>query len=148
MKLAVRLPYHARDVSGEGMASVAVLAEQAGMHSGWVADHIVFPADSSATRNTRTLDGKYPRPYDEPTLESLASLAFVAGATSRLGFGVGVCVVPYRNPLVLAKTLATIDVLSNGRLMCGVGLGWLREEFAALGVPYERRRARLVEGIE
>lgn len=147
MKLAVRLPYHTPTVSGAEMTRIAVLAEQAGLHSGWVADHIVFPAGASHTQTTMTSDGKYPRPYDEPTLESLTSLAFVAGATTTLRLGVGVCVVPYRNPLVLAKALATLDILSAGRLLCGVGLGWLQEEFEALDVPFERRRARLVEGI-
>lgn len=95
-----------------------------------------------------TADGGYPRPFDEPTLESLTSLAFVAGGTTRLQLGVGVLVLPYRNPLIMAKVLATLDILSGGRLVCGLGLGWLREEFDALQVPFGRRRARLEEGIE
>jgi probable F420-dependent oxidoreductase len=127
---------------------VAVAADEAGMHSGWVADHIVFPAGESNTRTPTTGTGRYPRPYDEPTLESWTSLAYVAGATKRLGLGVGVCVVPYRNPLLLAKVIGTLDILSGGRVLCGVGLGWLEEEFEALQVPFGRRRARLLEGIE
>lgn len=148
MRLGIRLPYHCDDASGEVMTRVAVAAEQAGMHSGWVADHIVFPAGESSTDTNMTATGKYPRPYDEPTLESLTCLAFAAGATERLQLGVGVCVLPYRNPLLTAKVLATLDVLSEGRVICGVGMGWLKEEFEALGVPFEGRRTSLVEGVE
>jgi len=148
MHLAIRLPYHTSPVSGEVMTRVAVAADEAGMHSGWVADHIVFPAGETDTVTPTTATGKYPRPYDEPTLESWTSLAYVAGATKRLGLGVGICVLPYRNPVILAKVIATLDILSGGRVLCGVGLGWLEEEFEALQVPFERRRARLVEGID
>jgi probable F420-dependent oxidoreductase len=147
MHLAIRLPYHTDVVSGEVMTSVAVAADKAGMHSGWVADHIVFPAGEVASVTPTTASGKYPRPLDEPTLESWTSLAYVAGATKRLGLGVGICVVPYRNPLLLAKVIASLDVLSGGRVLCGVGLGWLQEEFEALQVPYEKRRDRMLEGI-
>jgi len=145
MYLGIRLPYHTATVSGEVMTRVAVAADEAGLHSGWVADHIVFPAGHSETTTPTTGTGKYPRPYNEPTLESWTCLAYVAGATKRLGLGVGVCVLPYRNPLIMAKQVATLDILSEGRVLCGVGLGWLTEEFEALQVPFERRRARLLE---
>lgn len=148
MHLGIRLPYHTDVVSGEVMTRVAVAAEEAGIHSGWVADHIVFPAAGTGSKAPTTATGAYPRPFDEPTLESLTSLAYVAGATSRLGLGVGVCVLPYRNPLLLAKVVASLDVLSGGRAMLGVGLGWMEEEFAALQVPYRTRRDRTVEAIE
>jgi len=147
MHLATRLPYHTGVVSGEVMTEVAVAADEAGIHSGWVADHIVFPAGELTSRNTTTASGGYPRPFDEATLESWTCLAYVAGATKRLGLGVGVCVVPYRNPLILAKVIASLDVLSGGRVMCGVGMGWIEQEFDALQVPFATRRARLEEGI-
>lgn len=124
-----------------------MVAEDAGLDSGWVGDHIVFPAGPSATRNPTTRTGAYPRPYTEPTLEAWTTLAFVAGFTQRLRLAVGVCVLPYRNPLILAKVVTTLDLLSEGRVLCGVGVGWLREEFEALHVPFERRRQRLVDGI-
>src|SRR4051812_47850976 len=148
MYLATRLPYHTDVVSGEVMTSVAVAADEAGIHSGWVADHIVFPAGEVGSVTPTTASGKYPRPLAEPTLESWTCLAYVAGATKRLGLGVGVCVVPYRNPLLLAKVVGSLDVLSGGRVMFGVGMGWLAEEFEALQVPFAKRRDRMVEGIE
>ena len=80
--------------------------------------------------------------------EPLAWLSFVAACTSELKLGTGITVLPQRNPLVLAKEAATIDQLSGGRLLLGVGTGWLREEFAALGVPFERRGARTDDYIQ
>jgi probable F420-dependent oxidoreductase len=148
MRLAIRLPYYLGDGAGEAMCAVARAAERGGFHSGWVADHVVFPAGESLTKTNMTATGAYPRPYDEPTLESLTSLAYVAGATESLRLGVGVCVIPYRNPLLTAKVLASLDVLSSGRLIFGVGMGWLREEFEALGVPFAGRREALVEAVE
>ncbi|OLT16160.1 hypothetical protein BJF78_14805 [Pseudonocardia sp. CNS-139] len=142
MRLGVRLPYHCAGVAGEQLTAVAVAAEDAGMHSGWVADHVVLPAGAVRSTTSSTPDGRYPRPMDETTLESWTTLTWAAAVTSRLVLGVGVCVLPYRNPLVLAKTVATLDVLSGGRVWCGAGIGWLREEFDALGVPFRGRRAR------
>jgi probable F420-dependent oxidoreductase len=148
MQLAIRLPYHTEDASGETMTRVAVAADEAGLHSGWVADHIVFPAGETTSRTPTTSDGRYPRPFDENTLEAWTSLAYVAGTTKRLRLGVGVCVLPYRNPIVLAKQIATLDLLSGGRVLCGVGLGWLEEEFRALGVDFGGRRRLYLESIE
>jgi len=148
MKLGIRLPYHCESVTGADLARVATAAEEAGMHSGWVADHLVFPAGRMTSRSTTTKDGRYPRPLDETTLESWTTLAYAAAVTTRLKLGVGVCVLPYRNPLVLAKVVATLDVLSGGRVLCGVGLGWIKEEFDALGAPYHTRRAYSEESIE
>src|ERR1700722_19655803 len=90
MHLATRLPYHTGVVSGEVMTEVAVAADEAGIHSGWVADHIVFPAGELTSRNTTTASGGYPRPFDEATRESWTCLAYGAGAPKRLGLGVGV----------------------------------------------------------
>ncbi|MFR9806080.1 TIGR03619 family F420-dependent LLM class oxidoreductase [Pseudonocardia sp. RS010] len=143
MKLGVRLPYHCAGVTGEQLAAVAKAADQAGMHSGWVADHVVFPAgEVRSTTAGSTRDGRYPRPMDETTLEAWTTLTWAAAVTTDLVLAVGVCVLPQRNPLVLAKQIATLDVLSGGRVWCGAGIGWLREEFDALGVPWARRAAR------
>ncbi|MTD17096.1 TIGR03619 family F420-dependent LLM class oxidoreductase [Nakamurella sp. YIM 132087] len=147
MKLAIRLPYHAADVTGAGMAAVASAADGAGFHSGWVADHLVFPAGELRSRTGSTPDGRYPRPMDETTLECWTSLAYCAAVTRRLELGVGVTVLPYRHPLLLAKVIASLDLLSGGRVICGVGVGWLAEEFAALGVPFDDRGRRAEEAI-
>jgi probable F420-dependent oxidoreductase len=121
-------------------------AEALGFDSVWVGDHIIIP---------RQIDSAYPysptgtppfRP-DESALEPLTLLSYLAGCTSRLRLGVSVLIVPHRNPLYAAKALATLDVLSDGRVICGVGAGWMREEFEALGLNFERRGAETDEWI-
>jgi probable F420-dependent oxidoreductase len=112
---------------------VAVAAEHLGFDSVWVHDHIVMPAE---------IDSRYP--YNESGVagfawrqdiyDPLAMLGAVAAATRRVEIGTSVLIVPYRNPLVLAKMLATVDQLAQGRLRLGVGVGWMREEFEALGI--------------
>ncbi|HEY7295016.1 MAG TPA: LLM class F420-dependent oxidoreductase [Dehalococcoidia bacterium] len=112
---------------------VAVAAEELGFDSVWVHDHIVMPV---------SIDSRYP--YNESGVagfawrqdiyDPLAMLGAVAAATSRVEIGTSVLIVPYRNPLVLAKMLATIDQIAHGRLRLGVGVGWMREEFEALGI--------------
>ena len=108
--------------------AVARTAEAAGMDDLWVADHIAIPPDDAEGS-----DGRY--------LDPLATVAFLAGATRRIRFGTGVLVLPYRPPLPTAKWVATIQELSGGRLIFGVGVGWMRAEFRAVGVPYARRAA-------
>jgi probable F420-dependent oxidoreductase len=104
-----------------------------------VADHIVFPT-VVRSRYPYTVSGEFPGEGD--ALELLPLMAFVAGVSSRLRIVSSVMIVPYRNPVVTAKMLATIDVLSRGRLTVGVGVGWLREEFEAVGAAsFERRGA-------
>jgi alkanesulfonate monooxygenase SsuD/methylene tetrahydromethanopterin reductase-like flavin-dependent oxidoreductase (luciferase family) len=101
------------------IADAARAAEEAGIDDLWVADHLALaPEDSEGS------DGRY--------LEPLATLAFLAGITSRVGLGVGVLIVPYRPALLSAKWLATIQELSGGRLILGVGVGWMEKEFRAL----------------
>ena len=123
-------------------SAIEVLArrgEALGFHSVVVADHIVIPVTSDSTY-PYTLDGKHPSEGD--ALEQLSLIAFVAGVTRTMRLITSVMILPHRNPVVTAKTLATIDVLSRGRLTVGVGVGWLREEFEALGAPqFERRGA-------
>lgn len=103
-------------------------AESAGIDDLWVADHIAIPPD-----NAEGSEGRY--------VDPLATLAFVAGATRRIRLGTGVLVLPYRPPLATAKWVASIQELSDGRLLFGVGVGWMEAEFRAVGVPYARRAA-------
>jgi len=121
-------------------------AETAGFESIWTADHIVLPA---GYRSTYPYDpsGRLPSGDDAPFPESLIWLAYVARATSTIRLATGILILPERNPVVLAKELATLDHLSSGRVTLGVGIGWLKEEFEAIGVPYERRGHRLEESI-
>ncbi len=112
------------------MARLARAAEAAGFESLWVADHVVLPDPPMPQR---------PMAPDMRLLDPVVALTFVAALTTRIRLGTGVIVLPQRNPLVLAKQLATLDVLSNGRLIFGLGVGWCEPEFRALGVSFEQR---------
>ena len=121
-------------------------AEQAGFESIWTADHVVVTA---GYRSAYPYDpsGRLPSGEDAPFPDSLIWLAYVARATSTIRLATGILILPERNPVVLAKELATLDYLSSGRVTLGVGIGWLKEEFEAIGVPYERRGERLEESV-
>lgn len=125
---------------------LAAFAEELGFESLWTTEHIVVPAGYE-TSYPYARSGRMPEGEDAPMPESLTWLAFVAAATSTIKLATGVLVVPQRNPLVLAKTVATLDVLSGGRVILGVGSGWLEEEFEALGLPFEDRGDRTDETI-
>ena len=111
-------------------------------------DQLVIPDHLAMGRRTdRYPYGRFPLPLEEPWLEPLTALAAVAGATRSLRLATGVLIAPLRAPVLLAKTAATLDVLSGGRLDLGVGVGWQEEEYAALGVPYAERWRRLEDGL-
>jgi probable F420-dependent oxidoreductase len=132
--------------SPEAARLVATLAERHGAHSLWVPEHVVLP-ESHDTPYPYAPDGRMPVPADWPYPDPLAWLSWVAGQTSTIRLVTGMLVLPQRNPVVLAKQTATIDFLSGGRLSLGVGLGWFREEFAAVGVSFEDRVARFEEYV-
>jgi probable F420-dependent oxidoreductase len=146
VKLALHLPTLGKNASPDAILSVARFADDHGLHSVWLYDHIVTPL-TVASRYPYSLDGRYGVDPEDPFYEPLAVLAHVAAATSRVRLGTAVLVPVLRPPLLLAKQLATIDRLSGGRLILGVGAGWLREEFDALGVPFEHRGSRLEEYV-
>src|SRR5271156_4874450 len=116
----------------DGILALAREGERLGLHSAMVADHIVLPVESQSTY-PYTLDGKHPSVGD--ALEIFSIRGVVAGATERLGLVTSVLVLPYRNPVLTAKMVASLDVLSGGRVTLGVGAGWLQEEFEALDSP-------------
>ena len=147
MEIGLHLPQIGPLATREGLTSFAQLAEELGFDSLWVSDHVVVPRslDSSYPYSR---DGGFPVPPEMPFQEPIATLLFLAGVTQRVKLGTTVLVIPMRNPIVTAKQLATLDVLSNGRLLLGVGAGWMHEEFEMLGVPFERRGARCDEYIE
>ena len=120
------------------VTGLASAAEAAGIDQIAVPDHLAI-----GPRTDRYPYGRFPLPPDEPWLEPLTLLAALAGATRRIRLATGVLIAPLRPALLLAKTVATLDVLSGGRLDLGVGLGWQPEEFAGAGVPFEGRAARL-----
>ena len=131
---------------GETALEICRRAETLGFDSVWGGEHVILP-DEIASRYPYTEDGKIPAEPDTPIPDPLIWLAFVAAAAPTLQLGTCILIVPQRNPLVLAKELATLDCLSGGRLELGLGVGWLKEEFDALGVAWERRGARNDEYI-
>jgi len=123
----------------DGAVRIARLAEELGYESLWVGEHVVVPSPRVA-----------PSPIEPttPMLDPLVSLAFLAAATSRLRLATGIIILPQRNPLVLAKQVASLDVLSGGRLLLGLGVGYLEPEFRAIGIPLTDRGARSDEYLE
>ncbi|QLQ09756.1 MAG: TIGR03619 family F420-dependent LLM class oxidoreductase [Nocardioidaceae bacterium] len=146
MKIGVHVPQWGDSADRAGVLDVAQAAEECGIDSIWVADHIVFPVDS-ATKYPYRADGT-PFGAEDGFLEALTLLAVVAGATSRVGLGTSVLVLPMRDPLTTAKVATTIDVMSGGRLQLAVGAGWWREEFDALGQEFDGRGTRMDEQID
>jgi len=128
-------------IDGATALDICRRAEAAGFESVWGGEHVVLP-DAIGSRYPYTADGKIPAEPDTPIPDPLIWLAFAAAAAPTLRLGTCILIVPQRNPLVLAKELATLDRLSGGRVELGLGVGWLKEEFDALGVAWERRGAR------
>lgn len=128
-------------VDGPSALEICRRAEQAGFDSVWGGEHVILP-DTIASRYPYTKDGKIPAEPETPIPDPLIWLAFVAAAAPTLRLGTCILIVPQRNPLILAKELATLDHLTGGRLELGLGVGWLKEEFEALGVAWDRRGAR------
>jgi probable F420-dependent oxidoreductase len=122
----------------DAVVEAAAAADAAGIDQIAVPDHLAI-----GPRTDKYPYGRFPLPADEPWLEPLTLLAVIAGATRRIRLATGVLIAPLRPALLLAKTAATLDVLSCGRLDLGVGLGWQREEFSAAGVPFAGRAARM-----
>jgi probable F420-dependent oxidoreductase len=128
-------------VDGPGALDVCRRAEAAGFESLWGGEHVILPT-TIESRYPYTADGKIPATPETPIPDPLIWLAFAAAAAPTMRLGTCILIVPQRNPLVLAKEIATLDRLSGGRVELGLGVGWLKEEFDALGVPWERRGAR------
>jgi probable F420-dependent oxidoreductase len=126
--------------------AVAHVAEDSGFATLWIGEHVVMTDDPSS-RYPYATDGRLPVPADADWLDPLVALALVAAMTSRIRLGTGVLLLPEHNPVLVAKQAASLDALSKGRFVLGVGVGWSAEEFAALGVPFERRARRTEEYV-
>jgi len=125
----------------------ARLAEAAGFHSMWFPDHVCMPTGSSSA-HVANASGKRAYEARHEMLDAAVTMGAVAVSTTTLKLGTSVLIAPYRNPLSDARQFATVDLLSRGRLMLGVGAGWMKEEFEALGLPYAERGAMANECIE
>ena len=120
-------------------ARVAQAAEAAGFESVWTGEHVVLP-DPQAPPS--------PLPPLSPLLDPAIALAFIAAHTKKVKLGTGIIILPQRNPLVLAKELASVDVVSNGRLIFGLGIGYLKAEFDALGASFEQKGPRSMDYVQ
>jgi probable F420-dependent oxidoreductase len=146
MKLGFSLPQLGPQATPDNLITIATRAEQLGYDSVWVLERLLWPLHPSEPYPA-TPDGSLPEAYQN-VLDPIETLTFLAAHTTRVGLGTSVLVLPYHTPVVLARRLATLDVLSNGRALVGVGVGWSTDEFGAAGIPFERRGARSDEILE
>jgi probable F420-dependent oxidoreductase len=147
MDFGIHLPHLGRHVDRQTLMSFAREAESLGVHSAWVSDHICWPADI-ASKYPYTDDGSFGPSSDMGWLDAISTLTFVAGCTEKIRLGTTVLILPYRPPVQTAKQLASLDVLSDGRLILGVGVGWMAEEADILNMPWDRRGERTDEQLE
>jgi probable F420-dependent oxidoreductase len=147
MRYGLTLVHSGEDASAEGILGATLVAERLGLAGVWVYDHLMKPAVVRSTYPYAP-DGVFPETADTPFYDPLALFGVLSSRTSRIRVGAEVFVAPYRHPIVLAKTLATLEQFAPGRLVCGLGAGWMEEEFDAVGVPYGRRGARLAEYVQ
>jgi len=129
------------------LAHLAQTAEQCGFESLWTVEHVVIPKDYQSPY-PYSKSGKIPGGEDVPIPDPLIPLSFVAAITTKIRLATGVVILPQRHPLYLAKEVATLDLLSGGRVILGVGSGWLKEEFDALGLDFNTRGKRTDEAIQ
>src|SRR5271170_4955692 len=134
MRVGIHLPHIGRKAGPEAIRRAAVQAEELGFADAWTSEHIILPKDA-------------PYPPSALFYDPVLTLTWAAAYTRRVGLGTSVLVLPMRHPLPLAKELATLQNLSEGRLILGAGVGWLEAEFAALGMPFRERGRRMDEGI-
>jgi probable F420-dependent oxidoreductase len=134
MRIGIHLPHIGRKAGPEAIRRAAIQAEELGFADVWSSEHIIIPKGA-------------PYPPSALFYDPVLTLTWAAAYTSRVGLGTSVLVLPMRHPLPLAKELATLQNLSQGRLILGAGVGWLEAEFAALGVPFGERGRRMDEGI-
>ena len=144
MDIGISLP---RSIDADGLKRFARRAEELGFGSLLVGDHIVLPTGGT-TQYPYTSDGSFPDQSEEPFLETMTLLGFLTACTDTIKLGSTVVILPYRNPVVQAKMFASLDVMTNGRIICGVGVGWLEKEFEVLGVPFEQRGPMSDEFLE
>lgn len=146
IRIGAKVPNSGELAAGLGVGAAARTLEEAGFASLWVSDHVVMP-DRIDSHYPFAADGRATWSTATPWLDAVVALGVIAEATERATIGTAVLVLPLRQPVVLAKQLATVDVVSCGRLTLGVGAGWLREEFEALAVPFESRGGRFEEWV-
>ena len=147
MEVGVIVPNAGPKASPENIVAVARLADELGYHSIWLTDHVVLPERVDAHYPYRS-HGRWDYPADTKWLDPLLSLCWAAAACPGLKIGTSILVAPLRHPVLLAKQLSTLDFLTGGRLVLGIGVGWMEEEFEAIGQSYTGRGRRTEEMID
>jgi len=147
MQIGIHAPHLGRELNATTIASFARECDELGVHSLWVSDHVCWPSDIRS-KYPYTDDGSFPATPDMGWLDPIGTLLFIAGCTNNIRLGTTVLILPYRPPVATAKQLATLDVVSSGRLILGVGVGWMAEEAAVLGMPWEHRGKRADEQLQ
>jgi len=143
MDIGCHLPTQGPVATREAVMTFAKAAEQHRIASLWVSDHVIFPRSATGSYP----GGRFPHPPDKAYLEPVITLAAAAMCTTHARLGASVFILGHRHPVVMAKMLTSIDALSNGRLICGVGVGWWKEELEILGAPYHRRGRQADEAL-
>lgn len=146
MKIGL-IGFNINSESGEQIIEVAQLAEACGIESLWTFEHVIVPMEYES-RYPYTANGRMAVVPETVMVDPLIGLAGVAAATKTIRLGTGVNILPQTNPLLLAKQAASLDFLSGGRLMLGLGIGWLEEEYDAMGVPFKQRGKRNDDYLE
>jgi probable F420-dependent oxidoreductase len=131
----------------ELFAHLVTTADAAGVESMWTVEHVMVPKGYASTYPYAP-DGKMPGPENSPIPDPFVALAYAAALTKKIRLATGVLILPQRHPAYVAKEVASLDVLSGGRVTLGVGVGWLKEEFDALGIGFDDRAARTRESVE
>jgi probable F420-dependent oxidoreductase len=147
MKVGVSLIVRGSDATQQNLTSMAQQAEAWGFDSVWASDHLIIPP-LETSRYPGSATGQFPDTWLQRYFEPMAILNYVAGCTSRVRLGTSVMILPMRNPIEVAKQVAGADVLSQGRIMFGVGVGWFKEEFDVLKVPFHERGRRTDEYLQ
>ncbi|MDP9069024.1 MAG: TIGR03619 family F420-dependent LLM class oxidoreductase [Actinomycetota bacterium] len=146
MRFGLHLPSAQPGANAADILAVAGTAERLAFDSVWMFDHLFTPVDLES-KYPYSRDGSYAMSASDPFFDPAGVYGVLAGATERIRIGTGVTIAAYRHPIVLGKALATIEQFAPGRVVLGLGRGWMREEFDALGVGFERRGARLEEYV-
>lgn len=146
MKFGIAFANAGPFASPELFESLVRNAEEAGFESLWTVEHVVVPV-GYASPYPYSESGRMPGPEDSPIPDPILPLAYAAALTSRIRLATGILILPQRHPAYVAKEMATLDVLSRGRAILGVGIGWLEEEFRVVGVPFRERAPRTEEAI-
>lgn len=148
MKLGLYPPLSAPIATPEYLTALAQAAERLGFNSIWAPEHVVLFAEHEGSRYPYSADGQIGVPPNAGILDPFEVLTFIAAVTKTIRVGTGIALVAQRNPVYTAKAAASLDWLSNGRFDFGIGLGWLKQEFDAVQVPWARRAQRTAEYVE